>query len=342
MALALGCAFGAAADDQSPNPFEQAPKLRSATTEEARQQTFDWLGQTNVDPPTLKQATELWASAGDARGVELLELVVETLALADERAKSLVQQCQAPQTAATAPDVAWLADETTPQFERHHLRLYYGRWLAQRDLYDESLAQLAGLTPEQVVDPATLLFFQAVNHHRLLDREPGLAALKRLQHDVASSPERYTSLASLMEADLKSLEDESLDHIARRMDDVRRRLDLGRPDKKTREVEDGVIASLDKMIEQLEQQQQQQQQSSSGGSSQPQMPANDSRIMGGSGPGETNKRDVGDPGDWGGLPPKTREEALQQIGKDFPAHYRDVVEQYFRKLASERSQAQGE
>ena len=29
------------------------------------------------------------------------------------------------------------------------------------------------------------------------------------------------------------------------------------------------------------------------------------------------------------------EEALQQIGKDFPAHYRDVIEQYFRKLATD-------
>jgi hypothetical protein len=28
---------------------------------------------------------------------------------------------------------------------------------------------------------------------------------------------------------------------------------------------------------------------------------------------------------------------LQQIGRQFPSHYRDVIEQYFRKLASEGS-----
>ena len=34
---------------------------------------------------------------------------------------------------------------------------------------------------------------------------------------------------------------------------------------------------------------------------------------------------------------QAREEALQQIGKDFPSQYRDVVEQYFRKLAAEKA-----
>ena len=58
------------------------------------------------------------------------------------------------------------------------------------------------------------------------------------------------------------MQDDTLDHIARRMDDIRRRLDLGRAGPKVRKVEDGVIESLDKMIKKLEEQQQQQQQAS--------------------------------------------------------------------------------
>ena len=27
---------------------------------------------------------------------------------------------------------------------------------------------------------------------------------------------------------------------------------------------------------------------------------------------------------------------MQQIGRDFPSHYRDAIEQYFRRLAAER------
>jgi len=29
---------------------------------------------------------------------------------------------------------------------------------------------------------------------------------------------------------------------------------------------------------------------------------------------------------------------LQQIGRDYPTHYRDVIEQYFRRLAGEENQ----
>ena len=36
--------------------------------------------------------------------------------------------------------------------------------------------------------------------------------------------------------------------------------------------------------------------------------------------------------------PKEREEALQQIGRDLPANYRDVIEQYFKRLASEENE----
>ena len=49
------------------------------------------------------------------------------------------------------------------------------------------------------------------------------------------------------------------------------------------------------------------------------------------------KKNIGSGSGWGDLPPKEREEAMQQIGRDFPSHYRDVIEQYFRRLAAEGS-----
>ena len=60
----------------------------------------------------------------------------------------------------------------------------------------------------------------------------------------------------------------------------------------------------------------------------------DSRIAGGKGPGEVQSRDLGDGEGWGDLPPHQREEALQQIGREFPPHYREAIEQYFKRLAS--------
>src|SRR5262249_9557341 len=149
-----------------------------------------------------------------------------------------------------------LADAKTEPFARTNLKLLYSRWLVQELLYDEASEQLAGLKPEEVVDPAALLFYQAVVCHRTLDRDGGLKAISRLLENETALPKRYAAVARLMQADLETLKDESLDHIARRMDDIRRRLDLGRAGPKVRQVEDGVIASLDKMIEELEKQQQ--------------------------------------------------------------------------------------
>jgi hypothetical protein len=103
-----------------------------------------------------------------------------------------------------------------------------------------------------------------------------------------------------------------------------------------RSEEDGVIASLDKLIEEMEKQQQQQQQSAAGGGAPPpSQPMPDSRIAGAKGPGNVEKKNLGRTAGWGDLPAKDRDEALQQIGKDFPAHYRDIIEQYFRRLATE-------
>jgi hypothetical protein len=144
-----------------------------------------------------------------------------------------------------------------------------------------------------------------------------------------------------MRADLEDLQEDSLNHIARRMDDIHRRLDLGRAGPKVRKQEDGVIESLDKLIKKLEnQQKQQQQQAASSPNMAPSSPAQESRIVEGKGPGEVTKRNVGNKSGWGNLPPKEREEALQQIGREFPSHYRDVVEQYFRRLANESEEKQ--
>jgi hypothetical protein len=66
-------------------------------------------------------------------------------------------------------------------------------------------------------------------------------------------------------------------------------------------------------------------------------PADDSRPIGGKAPGNVDKKDVGHKSGWGDLPPKEREEALQQMDRDFPPHYRDAIEQYLRKIANEES-----
>jgi len=332
----------AVADDRPARPLAQRASWQVPTIESVRERTFEWLTEREATDEVGGAAENLWdSSASGGNQPHPLDLVVATLAAADPKAAELVAFCSRPRQQVQLAEVAWLADEAILPLERDNLRLLYARWLIGETLYDEAAEQLAGLSTDIVADPAALLFYQAVVHHRMLKRDEGMAAIDRLLENEQTIPKRYASLAKLMQADLDGLKDDSLDHIARRMEDIERRLDLGRAGPKVREVEDGVIASLDKLIEQMEQQQQAAAAAAAaaqgrGGSQQaPSQPLPDSMPMQGKGPGNVANKAIGKGSGWGDLPPRERDESLQQIGQEFPAHYRDMIEQYFRKLATE-------
>ncbi|MFO0869502.1 MAG: hypothetical protein U0935_11270 [Pirellulales bacterium] len=302
---------------------------------QVRGELDQWLTSRKVDDPTRQRVAALWARAESLEGPELLDCVVDSIAVVLPAAAELVaaaQQETGPESLLKSP--LW-ADAGLPSVVRDNLRLYVARRLTQQALYDEALEVLGETEPNQVADPASLLFYRSVAYHRLLQKQQCLPVLARLLENEAAVPRRYLTLARLMDADIRPLEPDSLDEIARLMDDVQRRLDLGRAGRKVRDEEDDVIAKLDKMIEKIEEQlqQQQQQQSGQGGGSQSSSPRSDSTPGGVKGPGNVDPRNIGERAGWGDLPPKERQEVLQQIGKDLPAHYRETIEEYFRKLA---------
>jgi len=343
MVAVLSCLATAGAVGQPPDVLYKVPDWRPADAGDVASQAMAWLKQNDADGPTTAKAAEIWANTPEQpTGAELLARLVDTFSLIDERAAGLVRLCERPKSRPSLPDQSWpdpswLADEKTPPLLSNNMRLLYGRWLIHQQLYDEAAEQIADVEPGDVVAPALLLFCQSVAHHTLLEREAGLKAIGRLLDGERQSPRRYVVVARLMQQDLDGLQDDTLDHIARRMDDVRRRLDLGRAGEKVQNVERGVIESLDKLIEKLEKEQKKSQSSSSSsrGKTRPNKPAERSQIIDGKGRGEVTRRRIGTESGWGDLPPKQREDSLQQIGRDFPSHYRDVIEQYFRKLAAE-------
>ncbi len=333
MLITTGMAAAQATDEPSSDPSWQP-----ADPQEVRAEVLAWLDQRQPDEPTRAKAVEVWSTLPERpSGEQLLAATAETFALVDPEVAKLVRLCRTPRGPLALPSFPWLSDPQTPPLLAANMRLLYGRWLVQQSLFDEAGEQLADLKPADVVAPASLLFYQGVVHYSLLNKEPGLHAIDQLLQHSEQSPRRYVAVARLIRQDLEGLEDDTLGHIVRRMDDIRRRLDLGRAGKKVRTVEDGVIESLDKLIKKMEEQQRQSQSAGGANNLRSSKPAQDSRIMGGRGPGKVTRRDVGSESGWGDLPPKEREEALQQIGREFPSHYRDVIEQYFRRLASENN-----
>jgi hypothetical protein len=337
--LALWGPVVAAAFGQSSDELDEVASWQPPSAEQVRTRVMNWLDGQDADDKSRDEVNRIWPKDpkenSEAASRELLDRLVRSFGAVDGKARRLVDQCSGPVAGSVLPDTDWLADAQTDSFVAGNLRLLYGRWLVNQSLLDESREQLADLKPEDVVDPATLLFYQAVVHQGLLEREAGLAAVKRLLEGADQGPRRYAEIGRLLKRDLETIQEDSLDHIGRRMNDVGRRLGLGRAGPDVRKIEDGVIESLDKLIEKVKQQQQQEKSGQDAQNMQPSNPAEESRPMGGKGPGEVTKRDIGSKANWGDLPPKQRQEALQQIGREFPAHYRDVIEQYFRKMAKE-------
>lgn len=315
----------------------KAPSWLPPHVADVKTQAMAWLEKSSAAPDAKAKAAAIVAAIADpASGNQLLDRLAEAFAAVDPKVGQLIETCSHPRSRTALPDFAWLTDSKTAPFMAANMRLYFGRWLVQGQWFEEGLEQLVGLKTGEVVAPAELLFYQGVVYHRMLNKEEGLKAINLLLDGAEASPRRFVAVAYLMQADLNALDPESLDHIARRMEDIQRRLDLGRGGPKVRKVEDGVVESLDKMIKKIEDEQNKQQQNQSN-SLKSNKPAQDSTPMGGKAPGDVAKKNVGNKSGWGDLPPKERDEALQQMGREFPSHYRDVIEQYFRKLATEEN-----
>jgi hypothetical protein len=308
-------------------------------TADVKAQIDDFLASRSADEATRLKVSLLWPDEAEVLdGGQLLDRLAASLAAADPAALEVVQLCQQPRKLPPPPKPAILDDQSQPPLVRNNLRLLYGRWLAQQDFVDEALEVMTGLGPSDVVDPATLLFYQAVGHHRLLNKDECLKTVGTLLENEDTLPRRYATLAKLMQADVQPLKPDSLDEIARLMEDVRRRLDLARAGKKVRDREDEIVAKLDKMIEQMEQQQQQQQQqqqAGNSGGSRSATPMQDSNPADLKGPGEVDPKNIGKKDGWGNLPPLERQEVLQQIGRELPAHFRETIEEYFKRLAQD-------
>lgn len=312
------------------------PSWQPAAYGDVRARVFEWIEASQASAEVQQEARTLWplVPLRELDGPALLDLVVDTTSIMDERTARLVAACNAEQQGPFPPDATWIDDSALPKFIKDNLHLYMARWLSQQTMYDAALDSLANLETLDVVDPATLLFHRMVAYHQIVEPDRSRAALVELMEHEDQLPLRYRQVAEMIEQDLAGLKDESLDHVSRRMNDVRRRLELGQAGKTVQVVEKGVVDSLDKMIKQLEEQQQQQMMGGSG-SAQSSSPMQDSQLPSLKAPGKVDPRDVGHQSGWGDLPPKEREEALQQIGREYPAHYRQLIEQYFRDLADQ-------
>ena len=297
----------------------------------------------------LSQSQQSLSGSSFFGGVGILDAILSATSKAEPTIDALRQFLDAPFSTDSNSQIeaqlsSILANGSIPAWLKVDMQLICCRYQVHHELFDESLQRLLPLANETTSDPATWLFCMAICQHHLLERTTCLETLDRLLERETELPTRYAVTARLMQADIQPLKEDSLDEIARLMNDVERRLALGRLGVVVRDKEQRIVDKLDKIIDKLEQQQQQQQQQqdkkkNSGNSKgqkpqQGNQPMDDSKLAENRTPGEVDEKDTGNGSGWGNLPPAQRQEALQKMTKDLPSHYREVIEAYFKRLAT--------
>ncbi len=102
-------------------------------------------------------------------------------------------------------------------------------------------------------------------------------------------------------------------------------------DKPTQRKQKDAVDKLASLIQLLEEQRRRQ----GNGGGLPEKPLDESKIVagpGGSGPLHAARRNGAA---WGELPPHKRQQILQSMTEGFPAHYQQILERYYRRLADE-------
>lgn len=304
----------------------------------------DWLQSRNVtDAVKLAEIGELWKSANNSSlpADALLERVMQSFAAVHQPTAEFLPQLTLPSMSLLVPDASVLLnDKDLGAFYQSNFRVYFAKHLVHREMYEEAIDVLSGVTVSDTVDPSAFLFYKATCQKALGLKDAGLVTLDQLLKRTEGVPTRYHSVATLMQYDLGALEEKSLDDISNKMSDVKRRLALARAGQKTQKVEKEIVDILDEMIKNMEEQ------ANGGGAGQGKAgskgnqssnAAQDSRVKGSTAPGEVDKKKLKAGANWGNLDEKERAKVKNLISRDFPAHYRQTIEEYFKKLATRDS-----
>lgn len=309
----------------------------SPSTPELRATLNAWLQSRPADADLEAAVAAVWDSVpADASAEQRFDAAMQTFYLADEQVRGLVDACLAGDLARVNEQLPALPSGEAYPLLIENVRYFVARYLAVLTMYDEALVQFQQIDVSQVVDPASCLFYRAVCEHSLLMKEEGLATINTLLTSTEDVPVRYSTVADLMKHDLEQLRERTLGEVSRQMRDVERRLTLGEAGPRVQRVEERIITTLDEIIEKIEQQQ-----GGGGGGGgngprggqQSNSPANDSYLGGVQGPGEVEQQDIGHKDGWGDLPDRAQAAAKEMINRQFPAHYRQAVEEYLKRIA---------
>jgi hypothetical protein len=319
--------------------------MKAATVEAAKAKTEAWLKAAGKFDQKAFDA--VWA----ADGRTVLDRTADALAIGNTEVQALLANVRNPNALAPAELPGALTNEKESAFFRANVALAFAKAAANKKAYEEAIEALRGVNPEEAVDPATYFFFKAVSEHATMKKDAATGSIVKLLDEVADTPARYTMVATLMFFDMQnwSPDPKDLANIEKLMDNSGRRLDIAKGGEKTQDIQKKIVFRLDELIKQIENQQKQQGQANGGscpsggdkpgqgnkpGSNiNPSQPAPDSMIMGGSGKGGVDDKQLRQIAEqWGSLPADKRAQVVKEITRDLPAKFEPMIKNYFEAL----------
>ncbi len=315
--------------------------LESPSLAQVQVQAKAWLKEIGkTDPATLRQFEALW----NRKDRPVLDLVADTLALASPEAARLLAEARNPLAPAPLGVPEILKNAKAAPFLQNNLALAYARALSLRRVHEEALDVFKITAAEKGVDPAGYFFHRAVCEHALLQKKEAGRTIARLLEEASDAPERFRTVAVLMLLDMQTWKDKDLAAVARKMENIERRLDLARGGPQTQKLQKEVIHRLDELIKELENQANQKNPSDGppkeGQPKQGQNPNNNPtnplerpQLGGPGGSGRVDPARVQRLREqWGHLPERQKIHALQELTRGMSPRYREAIENYFRKL----------
>ncbi len=359
LALLLAGTTSLSAQDKKTPPGEKRivtfSSLEALDVSAAKTQAKAWLKEAGkTDAATNAKFDAVWAQ----ENTSLLERVAQTLVLGDANAAQMMRDIRDPAIPAPTVIPEFFKDASKSAFLRNNLAVAYARALSQRKVHEEALEVLKLVKAEQVIDPASYLFYRSLTEHALLQKAEASKTIFRLIEDVNGSPERYKTVAALMLLDMQTWKEKDLSAIGRKMNVIKDRLEIARGGPKTQKLQKEVVLRLDEIIKELENKSKggggggggggqgdpngggcpsggESPGSGPAGGMNPSAPAADSGIPPGQSTGKVDPvayKKLHE--QWNTLPPKAKEEALQKLSQHLPPRQREAVENFFRNLAT--------
>jgi hypothetical protein len=340
--LAVATPAAVVAAEPAKKPTFGFSTLKAATPEVARAKAEAWLKAVGKFDQAAFDA--IWSD--DKRSV--LDRTADALALGSTEAAAALAAARKADGVAPTEAPAFLKDDKQDAFFRTNVALAFARAAATKKAYEEAIDALKGVSPEAAVDPATLYFFKAVAEHATMKKGDAVGSIVKLLDDVSDTPSRYTMVATLMFFDMQSwaADPKDLSNIEKLMDNSGRRLDLARGGEKTQDIQKKIVFRLDELIKELENKNKPGQcnggncpgggnpgNGTGGGTVNPSSPAADSKIMGGSGKGGVDEKELRKVAEqWGTLPAEKRAQVIQDITRDLPPKFESMIKNYFEAL----------